>query len=391
MNPILQRAKELESEIIANRRYLHQHPEIRDELPNTTKFVMEKLTEMGYEPKEICKGGIVATVGNPGKVFLLRGDMDALPMEEDTDLEFRSCNSYAHPCGHDTHTAMLLGAAKILKEHEKELKGTVKLMFQPAEEIFTGAQAMIDAGVMENPHVDAALATHIASSGLPCGMISYKEGPSGASADMFTITIKGKGGHGAYPHAAVDPVNIGAHVVLTLQELVSREVNPLEPCVLTIGAFQAGDAGNILPESAVLRGSIRTFNNDVRNFIKQRTVELCEDTAKKFRAEAKVEFTSGVCPLINDGEFTREIVGYLGDLVPADKLCTREPEMGSEDFALVTQMVPATFLYLGAEVEDPAQVRRGHNPNVLFNEDCFHLGTAALAHCAIQWLDRHSN
>ena len=391
MNPILQRAKELESEIIANRRYLHQHPEIRDELPNTTKFVMEKLTEMGYEPKEICKGGIVATVGNPGKVFLLRGDMDALPMEEDTDLEFRSCNSYAHTCGHYTHTAMLLGAAKILKEHEKELKGTVKLMFQPAEEIFTGAQAMIDAGVMENPHVDAALATHIASSGLPCGMISYKEGPSGASADMFTITIKGKGGHGAYPHAAVDPVNIGAHVVLTLQELVSREVNPLEPCVLTIGAFQAGDAGNILPESAVLRGSIRTFNNDVRNFIKQRTVELCEDTAKKFRAEAKVEFTSGVCPLINDGEFTREIVGYLGDLVPADKLCTREPEMGSEDFALVTQMVPATFLYLGAEVEDPAQVRRGHNPNVLFNEDCFHLGTAALAHCAIQWLDRHSN
>lgn len=138
MNPILQRAKELESEIIANRRYLHQHPEIRDELPNTTKFVMEKLTEMGYEPKEICKGGIVATVGNPGKVFLLRGDMDALPMEEDTDLEFRSCNSYAHTCGHDTHTAMLLGAAKILKEHEKELKGTVKLMFQPAEEIFTG-------------------------------------------------------------------------------------------------------------------------------------------------------------------------------------------------------------------------------------------------------------
>ena len=391
MNPILQRAKELESEIIANRRYLHQHPEIRDELPNTTKFVMEKLTEMGYEPKEICKGGIVATVGNPGKVFLLRGDMDALPMEEDTDLEFRSCNSYAHTCGHDTHTAMLLGAAKILKEHEKELKGTVKLMFQPAEEIFTGAQAMIDAGVMENPHVDAALATHIASSGLPCGMISYKEGPSGASADMFTITIKGKGGHGAYPHAAVDPVNIGAHVVLTLQELVSREVNPVEPCVLTIGAIQAGDAGNILPESAVLRGSIRTFNNDVRNFIKQRTVELCEDTAKKFRAEAKVEFTSGVCPLINDGEFTREIVGYLGDLVPADKLCTREPEMGSEDFALVTQMVPATFLYLGAEVEDPAQVRRGHNPNVLFNEDCFHLGTAALAHCAIQWLDRHSN
>lgn len=390
MNPILQRAKELESEIIANRRYLHQNPEIRDELPGTTKFVMEKLTEMGYEPKEICKGGIVATVGNPGKVFLLRGDMDALPMEEDTDLEYRSRNSYAHTCGHDTHTAMLLGAAKILKEHEKELKGTVKLMFQPAEEIFTGAQAMIDAGVMENPHVDAALATHIASSGLPCGMISYKEGPSGASADMFTITIKGKGGHGAYPHAAVDPVNIGAHIVLTLQELVSREVNPLEPCVLTIGAFQAGDAGNILPESAVLRGSIRTFNNDVRNFIKQRTIELCEDTAKKFRAEATVEFTSGVCPLINDGAFTREIVGYLGDLVPADKLCTREPEMGSEDFALVTQLVPATFLYLGAEVEDPAKVRRGHNPNVLFNEDCFHLGTAALAHCAIQWLENHA-
>ena len=386
MNPILQRAKELESEIIANRRYLHQHPEIRDELPNTTKFVMEKLTEMGYEPKEICKGGIVATVGNPGKVFLLRGDMDALPMEEDTDLEFRSCNSYAHTCGHDTHTAMLLGAAKILKEHEKELKGTVKLMFQPAEEIFTGAQAMIDAGVMENPHVDAALATHIASSGLPCGMISYKEGPSGASADMFTITIKGKGGHGAYPHAAVDPVNIGAHVVLTLQELVSREVNPLEPCVLTIGAFQAGDAGNILPESAVLRGSIRTFNNDVRNFIKQRTVELCEDTAKKFRAEAKVEFTSGVCPLINESAFTKEMHGYISDFLGADKLHEIPAVMGSEDFALLTGLVPGAFFNIGAEVADPEGRYSCHNPNVVFDESALPIGAATFANCAIQWL-----
>ncbi len=151
MNPILQRAKELESEIIANRRYLHQHPEIRDELPNTTKFVMEKLTEMGYEPKEICKGRHRRHSGQPWKGVSAAGRYGCPPMEEDTDLEFRSCNSYAHTCGHDTHTAMLLGAAKILKEHEKELKGTVKLMFQPAEEIFTGAQAMIDAGVMENP------------------------------------------------------------------------------------------------------------------------------------------------------------------------------------------------------------------------------------------------
>ena len=248
MSDLMKRAEELKDVIVKDRRTIHETPEINAELPETTKYVIKCLKEMGYEPKEICNCGVVATTTpKPGKVLLLRADMDALPMQETSGVDFASKNNYAHTCGHDCHTAILLGAARLLKEREDELEGTVKFMFQPDEEGLTGAQAMIDAGVMENPKVDGAFGMHITGEGLPCGHIGFHEGPFMASSDRFTITIHGKGGHGAYPHTNIDPINVAAHTHIALQEIISREVNTAEPAVLTIGSIHAGDAPNIIP------------------------------------------------------------------------------------------------------------------------------------------------
>lgn len=388
MNQILERAIELKDEIIANRRYLHRFPEIEMDLPRTTSYVKEKLKEMGYEPVEICKSGIVAVVGKTGKTIMLRADMDALPMQEATDLDFKSENDYGHTCGHDTHTAMLLGAAKILKEHEKELEGTVKLMFQPAEENLVGAKAMLDSNLLENPHVDAAMAMHIVAASDETGVITYTTGEMDASADRFTITVKGKGGHGAGPEDCIDPINIGAHILLSLQEIISREVAPIYPAVLTIGTFHAGNAGNIIPETAVLEGSIRTYSDEVRTFIKERMNQICKLTAEKFRGEAYVDYVSGVPPLINDETVTLEMLKYAKEIV-GDKTGICEKSMGSEDFAYVAESVPSTYFYLGAGTEKDGYIYGGHHPKVMFDEEALPIGAAVYANCAMRWLENN--
>ena len=387
MSDLMKRAEELKDVIVKDRRTIHETPEINAELPETTKYVIKCLKEMGYEPKEICNCGVVATTTpKPGKVLLLRADMDALPMQETSGVDFASKNNYAHTCGHDCHTAILLGAARLLKEREDELEGTVKFMFQPDEEGLTGAQAMIDAGVMENPKVDGAFGMHITGEGLPCGHIGFHEGPFMASSDRFTITLHGKGGHGAYPHTNIDPINVAAHTHIALQEIISREVNTAEPAVLTIGSIHAGDAPNIIPEYAVMEGSIRTYNNDVREYIKSRLVEIAQYTALKFRCTAEVVYTGGVCPLINESAFTKEMHGYISDFLGVDKLHEIPAVMGSEDFALLTGLVPGAFFNIGAEVADPEGRYSCHNPNVVFDESALPIGAATFANCAIQWL-----
>lgn len=245
---------------------------------------------------------------------------------------------------------------------------------------------MIDAGVMENPKVDGAFGMHITGEGLPCGHIGFHEGPFMASSDRFTITIHGKGGHGAYPHTNIDPINVAAHTHIALQEIISREVNTAEPAVLTIGSIHAGDAPNIIPEYAVMEGSIRTYNNDVREYIKSRLVEIAQYTALKFRCTAEVVYTGGVCPLINESAFTKEMHGYISDFLGADKLHEIPAVMGSEDFALLTGLVPGAFFNIGAEVADPEGRYSCHNPNVVFDESALPIGAATFANCAIQWL-----
>ncbi len=384
----LKESEKIMDEVISSRRYLHQHPEIADELPNTVNFVTQKLKALGYEPKEICKNGIVALVGKDrSKTFLLRADMDALPMKEESGLPFASQNEYAHTCGHDLHTAMLLGAARILKEHESELNGTVKLMFQPDEEALTGGVAMMEAGVLENPHVDAAAAIHVFPGDLHTGCLACSPGPVMASSDRFSITVKGHGAHGALPHESIDPITAACHIQISLQEIIAREVNAKEPIVITVGSFHAGDAPNIIPETAVLEGSIRAYSRETREYAKKRLEEIALLTAQKFRAECKVVFTGGTSPTMNDPKLSAELAGYLQDVV---KVIPFQGLMSSDDFSLVCDRVPAVYLALGAGGEDPIYHKGlAHHPTVIFNEDAMKYGVASLVCCAVEWLKNH--
>lgn len=392
MNEFLKRAKELEPELVANRRHFHENPEVRDELPETTKYVTARLREMGYEPKEICKCGIVAIAGatKPGKCIIIRGDMDALPMPEETGLSFASKNPLAmHSCGHDTHMAMMLGAAKLLKERESEIEGTIKLVFQPNEETFGGAKAMIDAGVMENPHVDSAFAIHIGPMG-EVGEIHYGTEYVMASADGFIIHVHGKGGHGAAPHKSKDPINMGVHIHLALQELIAREANPAEQCVLTIGAMQFGDATNIIPDEGVLKGTIRAFNDELVQMLRRRVEEVSSKTAEMFGGTAEVEWLFSSPATYCDAAFTADVCRYVEDIVPKEKIIKNtERGSGSEDFACYSAIVPGQIFWLSAGVEDKSKWIGNHNPKVLFNEDALPIGAAVYAHCATKWLEEH--
>lgn len=390
MSTILERAMAMNDEIVANRRTIHQNPEVGHNLPNTVKLVKEKLTAMGYEPKDVCEGGVSVTVGGKrgGKTILLRADMDALPMEETSGLPFCSTNGYGHTCGHDMHAAMLLGAAKLLKEDEDELEGTVKLMFQPAEEMLSGANAMIQGGILENPKVDAAMALHVFPGDLHPGVLATNVGPIAASADMIIIKIKGHGGHGSEPEKAIDPINVGVHIHLAMQELIAREVGAQETVVLTFGAFNAGNASNIIPETAEMQGTLRAFNNELREHLKKRIVEVATGVANTFRATAEVEYRVGTPANINDAEMTKEVSGYVTEA--GMKVVEAPRMMGSEDFAYVSSQIPSVFFSLGAGGDDECYHRgNNHSPLVVFNEDCLHYGVATLVTGAENWLKNH--
>ncbi len=387
---IFEKAKAIQSETIANRRYIHENPEIGLDVPNTKAFVMDKLREYGIEPKE-CGHGVTATIGNGGKVILLRADMDALPMKEESGLPFASKNDYAHTCGHDFHTAMLLSAAKLLKEQEDELQGTVKLMFQPAEETFQGSEDMIAAGILENPKVDAALAYHVSAGQMPVGIFMYNyTGTMMFSVDGFEIIVHGKGAHGAYPHNGVDPINIGVHIHLALQELIARESDPAKACVLTVGEFKAGSAPNIIPETATLRGTIRTNDPEAKALLVKRVKEVAEKTAEVYNGTAEVIFKESAPPLICNPTFTTKIASYMQELqIPGMMPYPGITASASEDFAVVAEKVPATFMYLSAGYTDARGAYTAHNPKAQFNEDVCPIGTACFVHCAKRWLEEN--
>lgn len=383
-----QRALELNEETIANRRYLHTNAETGLDMPKAKAFVMKKLKEYGLEPKE-CGYGVTAKLGKGGKVLMLRADMDALPMPEESGEPF-ACptGKEAHACGHDFHAAMLLTAAKMLKENESELEGTVKFMFQPAEETFEGGKNMIENGILENPKVDAALAYHVAAGQMPVGIYMYNDnGTMMYSVDGFRITINGKGSHGAYPQKSIDPINVAVHVYLALEAIMAREVDPTKACVMTVGKFEAGTAANIIPDTAVLEGTIRSNDNEARQLMVRRMKETAQKTAECFGASADITMLSEVPPLICDPKLTDEIVGYMKEIgIPN---LTPYPEVSSsasEDFASIAEKVPATFIYLSAGYTDERGQYGAHNPKVQFNEDVCPIGSSCLAYCATQWL-----
>ena len=316
---LLEEAEAIKETIISNRRFLHTHAETGFDLKETYEYVKRELINIGYEPVKCGKSGLVAIAGGkrPGKVFMIRGDMDALPVKEEADIDFRCENGNMHGCGHDMHTSMLLGAARLLKNHEDEIEGTIKLMFQPAEEIFEGSKDMINSGLLENPKVDAALMIHVmAGMPFPAGtVIVSAPGVSAPAADYFEIKVKGKGCHGSMPNTGIDPLNAAAHILIGLQEIHARELAMDDKAVLTIGTMNGGTAPNVIPDFIVMGGSIRTFDEETRSYIKKRMEEISSGVAKAFRAEVEVTYGSG-CPTLKNDEAVSECVcEYLKELL----------------------------------------------------------------------------
>lgn len=386
-------ARQIEAEMIQNRRAIHRNPEVGGILPETTAFVMEKLREYGYEPEELCESGVVAVISGdkPGNVMMLRADMDALPIAEETDLEFKSENGCMHACGHDIHTAMLLGAAKLLRENRDKIHGTVKLVFQPDEEGFGGAKKMLEAGVLNNPKVDAAMALHV-STGTKTGMIQCSKGVTLAGCIPFKVRVTGVGAHGAMPETGVDPINIAAHIYLSLQEILAREIASDENIVMTIGKFRAGERPNIIPGEAVMEGTIRSTNRELGDYAFRRIGEIASATAAAFRGSAEVTAESSVPPLENDADLMDEMAGYICELHGEEYVYDPgKPVMASEDFASYTYEVPCAYMTIGAgsKEESPLYGRPMHNSKIIFNEEMMGYGASALAYCALKWLENH--
>ena len=377
----------LEAETVAHRRYLHENAEVGLDMPKAVQYVMDELEKAGLQP-ETCGHGVTAQLGQGGKTLLLRADMDALPMPESSGEAF-ACptGTEAHACGHDFHAAMLLTAAKILKQQEASLQGTVRFMFQPAEETFEGSRDMIANGILEG--VDGALAFHVSPGKMPVGLVMYNStGTMMFSVDGFRITIHGKGGHGAYPHTSIDPINIGVHLHLALQELIAREADPTHACVLTVGQFSAGSAPNIIPDEALLQGTLRTNNRDSRDKLVRRIEEVAQAVAKVYGGSAELQWISQVPPLICSSALTESVVRYLKELpIPGLSFYPGASASASEDFAVIAEAVPSAFLYLSAGFQDERGAYPAHNPKVRFNEAVCPIGVASLVHCAKRWLE----
>lgn len=385
---ILSEVRKNHNQVVEWRRSLHQIPEIGIQLPQTVSFITAKLAEMEipYEVYEDCSC-VTATIGNGGKCILLRADMDALPVAEESGLPFASTNGLSHACGHDFHAASLLGAAKILKAHEAELPGTVKLIFQSGEEVFKGAAAAISHGLMENPKVDAAFATHVFAS-MPVNTVFYGKYPM-ASVYGFKIRIQGKGTHGSSPETGIDPLVVGANILLSLQEIIAREIPAAEEAVLTIGHFEGGSVANVVPDSAILEGTLRTFKQEIKDYIMPRITEIAESIAKAYRASVTVEELSN-CPAVATDDGMMELM--LNAVKELDNGMTTIPAlhaMGSEDFAFYSVKVPSVIIGLGAGVEDKSKWVGQHNPRIVFNEDILENEVAMYVKMAFDWLENN--
>ena len=401
---LLQEAEQSRDHVLRERRALHQMPGTGFAIGDTLAYVRQELTEMELQPTDCGRAGLTALVGGkrPGRVFLLRADMDALPIQEEADVDFASQNGRMHACGHDLHTAMLLGAARLLKAHEDEIDGTVKLMFQPAEEIFEGSHDMIEAGLLEHPKVDAALMIHVmAGMPFPAGTVVVSApGVSAPAADYFDIKVQGKGCHGSMPNTGVDPLTAAAHILIALQELHARELAMDDRAVLTIGTMNAGTAANVIPDTVTMGGSLRTFDEETRTLLKQRMTEIAQFTAKAFRAEAEVTFGSGCPTLVNDkdlsaccGQYMKELLGQGKAFSVAELNAmgggSSSKTAGSEDFAYVSQEVPSLMLALAAGQPEKGYCYPQHHPMAKFDESVLPGGSAVYAWAALRWLQDH--
>ena len=378
-----EKCKELQEELVRMRRELHQIPELGGELPKTRAYVEEKLKELGIPFVENkTDSGLIATIKGEkeGKTIVLRADMDALPIQEANEVDYISRHEGCmHACGHDTHMTMLLGAAKILSEHKDQIPGTVRLLFQTDEEGSRGAQRLCAEGAMDG--VDAVFGTHIGtiiSKDIKAGTVISVPGCCMASFDKFVIKVKGIGCHGSTPEKGVDPVNIAAHIIINLQEIIAREIPAVKPSVLTIGHVKAGFAYNVIPSEVLIEGTIRALEEDVRQELAKRIGEIAEATAKAFRGEAEYEMIWGAPPVINDAGMAKLAADCARDVVGDDMVIDHldAPNMGGEDFAYYLEKAPGAFMFLSSSNPEKHTDVPHHNPLFNVDEDVFWIGSA---------------
>ncbi len=372
------------------RREFHRHPELGFEEVWTQKRIEEELSRLGMEYREVAKTGLVSLLdtGASGQCAMVRTDIDALPVEEQNEHDYKSEHpGRMHACGHDAHMAIMLGTIRELKQSPPQ-KGVVKFIFQPGEEGFLGAKHMIEAGVMEEPKVDVVFGYHVWQP-LPVGKIGIVPGPCMAAVDVFTVRIIGSSTHAAYPHGGVDPIYIAAQVISALQSIVSRNLNPLDRAVVTVGAINAGTAFNIIPEYAELKGTVRTFSPEARKLIPERFRAIVSGVAEALGGRAEIEYLQEIPATVNDPEVAAFVREVAEEIVGKENVVEPEPSMGGEDHAFYQEIAPGCYSFIGMANPEKGAIYPHHHPKFNLDEDALAIGVELISQVTRRWLNQH--
>lgn len=387
-NKLLKMALDIKEDLIRWRRDFHQYPELGFDLQRTSFKVEEFLNAEGIKYYKTSKCGICAVIeGNKGKSIAIRADMDALPLKENNNCVYKSKNNgIMHACGHDAHTAILMGTAHILNSFKDKLNGNVRLLFEPAEETVGGATHMIKEGVLENPYVDAIIGLHV-DEFIECGKIGIKKGVVNAASNPFKIKIYGKGGHGAHPDSTVDPVIIACNVINSLQTIISRELPPTDAAVISVGTIHGGSAQNIIPEEVEFSGIIRTMKKEHRDYVKKRIVEITEGIVGALRGKCKIEIDESYPCLYNDDKMIELLNNSAMSIISKENIINLEkPSMGVESFAYFAMERPSVFYFLGAGNVSKGIINPAHGSYFDIDEDCLPIGVALQCACTLNYL-----
>lgn len=387
---ILSKAAALKEDIISWRRHLHQYPELSFEEVETVRFVKEKLEQLNFDIEyPIAKTGLIATLKgeSEGPTVALRADMDALPIQEESNLPYKSSvDGVGHLCGHDAHTAILLGAAHILSQNPLK-KGNIKLLFQPAEEGYSGAEVMVNEGALQNPAVDVIAGLHVHPT-VKTGETSITEGYATACADSFDIKIIGKGGHAAHPHLSIDPIAIASTVIASLQQVVSRNVDPLENIVLTIGKINGGFARNVIAPEVTLEGTVRLLNPNLRPLVKEKMDEYLKGITEGMGGTYEFTYTDGIPSVYNEPTLIPDLQHSIDKILGENQLLKVKPSMGGEDFSYYTNKIPGVFFRLGTNGSEDTSYPN-HHPKFNVDEDALPYGSAILVQFAYYYIENH--
>jgi amidohydrolase len=393
VHPIVEEAKQELTHIIQWRRELHSIPEIGFDLEQTSAYVRNRLEDFGISyTYGVAKTGIIAQIdgAQEGKTIALRADMDALPITEANITEYASTNGNMHACGHDAHTAMLLAAAKLLQARRMQFSGHVKFLFQPAEETMTGgAPVMIEEGCLENPKVDAVLGLHVGNiaEGLEGGKIGVKSNAMMAASDVIELTVRGSGCHGSAPHTGVDTITVAAKVVEALHTMISREISAFDSVVLSFGSISGGRVFNVIPDTVVLKGLVRSFSPKVREYVKQRFEEVVASVTQSMRAGYELVYNQSYPALHNDSEIFSQFLTSVQKVLPAHEIVElHNPIMGAEDMAYYLEQVPGLFFFLGTNNPEKGIVYPNHNPRFEVDEQQLWKGPAAMVQAVLDML-----